>query len=126
MAVSLAAALLVIAVSQTTGRLAGGVISGVVLAVESNAIFFGTELRPYAWVILLAVIAVWMAVESIREGPSNRSGVLRLVFVVAACFAVLLHPTAMVTLGLLAVATFAVALLRWRNEARSALAVSTS
>ncbi len=117
LAVSLAAALLVIAVSQTTGRLAGGVISGVVLAVESNAIFFGTELRSYAWVILLAVIATWMSVESIREGPSNRSGVLRLVFVVAACFAVLLHPTAMVTLGLLAVATFAVALLSWRTQA---------
>jgi hypothetical protein len=114
LAVSLAAALLVIAVSHSTRRLAGGVIAGTVLAVESNAIFFGTELRPYAWVMLLAVVATWMAMELIRARSSYRPEVARLVLVVAICFAVLLHPTAVVTLAVLAAALLFLQMLAWR------------
>ncbi len=63
LAVSLASALLVIAVCKTSKRLAAGILSGLVLAVESNAIFFGTELRAYAWLMPLTVIALWSGVE---------------------------------------------------------------
>ena len=55
-ATSLACVVLTIGVTDWTKSLVAGVTSGLVLAIESNSIFFGTELRPYAYVILFASV----------------------------------------------------------------------
>ena len=73
----------VLAVAVASGLLCGGLsviyrcvpaglAAGLVLAWERNALFFGTELRPYAWVIAAATVVVvcfcrWMA----ATGPAG-------------------------------------------------------
>ncbi|TWU42225.1 hypothetical protein Poly41_05210 [Novipirellula artificiosorum] len=47
-----------------------GVFAGLLLAVESNSIFFGTELRPYAAVICLAAIACLLTARLWGQPPS--------------------------------------------------------
>ena len=108
LAVALASALLVVGVRQTTKSLAAGVLSGLILAIESSSIFFGTEFRPYAFVMLLSTIATWAAVNLLGQKSTVRPANLRLMFVVAVGVAALLHPTAIVTLGLLAIVVIAV------------------
>ena len=110
-AVALGCALLVLGVKQSTGRLAAGVLAGTILAIESNSLFFGTEFRPYAMVMLLSVIATWAAVALVdlrsRESEAKlQSGNQRLILVTAVCLAVLIHPTSVVTLGLLPLVVF--------------------
>ncbi len=102
LAVSFASALLVIAVTVTTGQVFAGVLAGLVLAVESNSIFFGTELRPYAWLLPLTVIAIWAAVEWLSDREVMAPPNLRLVLTISICLSALVHPTSMVTLGVLA------------------------
>ncbi len=107
LAVATASMLLVVGVSRSTGRVSAGVLAGSVLAVDNNSIFFGTEFRPYAWVILLSVIATWAATSLMREKNESNRARLRFVLVAAIGLATLLHPTAIVTLGLLAMFTAA-------------------
>ncbi|EMI19166.1 putative membrane protein [Rhodopirellula maiorica SM1] len=57
LAVSLACSCVFVAVAKFHRSLVGGIAAGLVLAAESNSIFFGTELRPYAAVILASAIA---------------------------------------------------------------------
>ncbi len=125
LAVSFAAALLVIGVSKTAQRLSAGILSGMVLAVESNAIFFGTELRAYSWLMLIAVIALWSGMELLNGPNAVKPSRLRLLFVASACLASLLHPTAMVTFGVLAAAVFGLQLVQWirRSDRRAAFNV---
>lgn len=66
-------------VAQISRRNMAGLAAGLVLAIESNALFFGTELRPYSAVILFSTIAavcfarVWQA-GSRHEAPASWAG----------------------------------------------------
>ncbi|MGB7346370.1 MAG: glycosyltransferase family 39 protein [Pirellulaceae bacterium] len=110
LAVAAASAFLVVGVKQSTGRLSAGVVSGAVLAVDSNSLFFGTEFRPYALVMLCSAIATWAAVTLLRANTKISRANLRLILVAATGVATLLHPTAIVTLSILACAVLLVAL----------------
>ena len=57
LATALSCVVLTIGVARWSGVLSAGITAGMVLAIERNAIFFGTEIRPYAWILLLASIA---------------------------------------------------------------------
>ncbi len=57
LAVAASCLLLTIAVGKSTGSLTAGITAGLVLAIENNSIFYGTELRPFAFVILFASVA---------------------------------------------------------------------
>ena len=109
LAVAVASVLLLFGVRQSTGSLPAGTLSGLVLAIETNSIWFGTEFRPYAFVMLLAVVATWAAVASLKSNSTISGGNLRLIFVVAAGAAALMHPTALVTLGVLSIVASLVA-----------------
>lgn len=61
------AAGLVWGVSRVSGSLIGGVAAGLALALESNAIFFGTELRPYAAVVFLSTIVLGLMASVMEE-----------------------------------------------------------
>ncbi len=63
LAVAVSSSLLVIAVSRMSEHLAGGIAAGLMLAIESNSLFFGTELRPYAAVMLATTVSCACAAE---------------------------------------------------------------
>lgn len=96
-ATALAAAVLVVGVARNGGGLLGGAIAGLLMAVDRNAIFFGTEARPYGLVVLAVAVAAWCGVERRRIGSRwARWGL------VAACFAgFLVHVTAAIPLAVL-------------------------
>lgn len=57
LAVAAACGVLTYGLARYTHSLVAGVTAGLILAIENNAIFFGTELRPFGTVILLSSIA---------------------------------------------------------------------
>ena len=101
LATSAAAALSVLGLKHVTGRLSAGLIAGAILTVESNSMFFGTELRPYSVVMLLSVIATWTTALAIQAKDSKLAARYRLAVVVTVCLATLVHPTSVIVLGLL-------------------------
>ena len=58
LAVAASCGVLTTGVARWTNSVAAGAASGMVMALESNSLFFGTELRPYALVILFASVAI--------------------------------------------------------------------
>ena len=101
--VTLTAVLLVIGVSLQTRRIFAGMISGGIVALDSNAVFFGCELRPYAAVMLCAVLATWAMMTWLDGGNgggesqpwSLRGARWRLAALFFICVAALLHPTSL-------------------------------
>ncbi|MCA9137129.1 MAG: hypothetical protein KDB00_10230 [Planctomycetales bacterium] len=139
----LAAALLVVGVTQRTGSVCAGMVAGAVLAVDPNGVFFGCELRPYAFVILYSVLATWSMMTWI--GGSKPSGDKasrltrnsyggarwRLAMLFWICVAALVHPTSLGVLALLIPVAFAVAwktgkLILWRADAFAAIIAVTT
>lgn len=76
-AVSLASGLASYVIATSFRSIAAGFTAGMVLAIEENSIFFGTELRPYALIILLSTIVVLgylrvLSSEELRQQKSAR------------------------------------------------------
>jgi hypothetical protein len=92
---SLAAAVTAAGVTRLTGNVVAGAIGGLFLAIEPNAIFFGTEVRAFAPVMLLTAIACWAWVSTFRS--SSRLPVRALLACVG--LATMIQP---MSLGLLA------------------------
>jgi mannosyltransferase len=57
LALSLSCAILTVGVARWSGSLLAGIVAGMLVATETNSLFFGTELRPYATVVLFASVA---------------------------------------------------------------------
>ncbi|MGI9474818.1 MAG: hypothetical protein ACR2NZ_25025, partial [Rubripirellula sp.] len=55
--VALSCSLITVAVARWCNSIPAGLTGGAVLAVENNSLFFGTELRPYGFIILCASVA---------------------------------------------------------------------
>ncbi len=66
-AVASACGVLTYGVGRWTNSLIGGTASGLSLALETNSLFFGTELRPYAVVILASSIATTCFVRRMSQ-----------------------------------------------------------
>lgn len=75
LAVAIGCGVLTGGVARISGRTVAGIAAGLAMAIESNSLFFGTELRPYSAVILFASVAavcfarVWR-VGSRRDAPA--------------------------------------------------------
>jgi hypothetical protein len=99
---SLSAAWLTWIVSKGDNRhcLVGGVTAGLALGLERNSLFFGTELRPYAVVMLLttAILAAALRWSSPAE-TSRRSVIDRMLVHVLVMFAAAIHVTSLTVLG---------------------------
>ncbi|WP_068258069.1 glycosyltransferase family 39 protein [Rubripirellula obstinata] len=80
---SIAAAVMTWGVNRWTGSRIGGVAAGLVMALESNAIFFGTEIRPYAVVILSASIATICFVKLLESDSPYAWNILAISVLVA-------------------------------------------
>ena len=92
-ATSLTAAICAWAVLRRTGSVVASLITGLILAIESNAIFYGTELRPYAWVMLAT--AIWLALDASE---------IRYRVILQACVAIIaivFQPTAIIAMAIL-------------------------
>ena len=74
LATSAACAILTYFMIRRFQCIAGGFTSGMILAIEQNSIFFGTELRPYALIILLSTIG--LACSLVLLGKSRATGVV--------------------------------------------------
>ena len=107
LATSLAASVLVLGVAGQTQRISAGIIAGGIVAVDPNAVFFGTELRPYAFVMLWAALASWTAMKSMTS--ETHRGCYRFAMVLSVSLAALIHPTSLGVLGPLACLTLLVA-----------------
>ncbi|MEL6105673.1 MAG: hypothetical protein AAFU85_06545 [Planctomycetota bacterium] len=98
LATALASGLLVLGVASQTRRLSAGVIAGGILALDPNAIFFGTELRPYALVMVCSVLATSASMMWLSEDLTGRSlggARYRLAMLFWICVAALIHPTSL-------------------------------
>lgn len=102
LAIAASSAVLTVGVGRWARSIAGGVSAGLVLGLESNSLFFGTELRAYAFVILFASIAlvcfIRLADEESRHDQHRRWAV----FVVSILLAALSQPTSVGVLAWLA------------------------
>ncbi|WP_182866311.1 hypothetical protein [Stieleria mannarensis] len=121
----LASVLLVVGVTWRTGKTSAGAVAGAVLAIDPNGVFFGCELRAYAFVMLYAVLAVWsmmawLGPSSERLDPGARNGSCpggarwRLAMLFWICVAALVHPTSLGVLALLVPLAVPVAW-KWRR-----------
>ena len=89
---SLAASVLVISIAQSRKCLLAGMVAGLLMALESNSIFYGTELRPFAFVILLGAIGSWALGQSFH-GLSYQSKHATSLLVLISTIAFALQPT---------------------------------
>lgn len=119
LASALASALLVVGVARRTGKVSAGLVAGGVLAIDPNGVFFGCELRAYAFVMLYAVLAVWSMMTWLGKAPAAVDGQgqrakhcfapthsyggarWRLAMLFWICVAALVHPTSLGVLSLL-------------------------
>lgn len=94
LAVAIAAAWLFVVVHRETGSAISGALSGGVVAVEANSLWFGTELRPYAAIMLVATFAFGATLRLMKDERGDR---LRQQLVLTACLiaGVLLQPTSL-------------------------------
>ncbi len=87
-------------------RMVGGLTAGLLLAFDRNGLFFGTELRPFAWVILASSIASLSLAELLRDRhtqPRLRTWTILFAAIVAAAA---LQPTSIAALGWLPLAAW--------------------
>jgi len=75
---SAAAAIVAVGVARCGRTILGGAVAGLMLAMEANAVFFGTEFRAYAAILPLAAIACWAWVRSRRVVSRFATGGSRL------------------------------------------------
>lgn len=108
LAVAIASVIVNVAVAQSTKNKIAGFASGMFLAIESNSIFFGTELRPYAVVMLASAAACCLAQTAWNRQPAER-GAAWVSLSVAIGIAAIMQFT---SLGILAWLPIAV-ILRW-------------
>jgi mannosyltransferase len=104
LAVAVACIVLLVGVSKWSKSLVAGAAAGLVLAIESNSLFFGTELRPYAFVILFSSLAVAGFLRLIDTRSRHDDRLAWTIFLMAILLATLCHPTAIGTLAILPVA----------------------
>lgn len=94
LALALSSVVLTVGIARWGRSVWAGMAAGMVLAAESNAIFFGTELRPYALVVLFGSVALVMFLHLLgqRTRHDNRAGWFTMN--AAVLLAVLFQPTA--------------------------------
>ena len=116
LAVAASSVVLTIGVARWTQSLAAGATAGFVIALESNSLFFGTELRPYAFVMLFSSVAVvcFLRLSAISSRSEDRSAWIGIM--VAILLAMLCQPTAIGVLAWLPLALLLVWLVRDRRQ----------
>ncbi len=92
-AVSIACGLLTFIISKSFRSHFAGITAGMILAIEENSLFFGTELRPYALIILLSTIAVLCFLSLLRERNLNSKRRTWILLLSTVLLAMIIQPT---------------------------------
>ncbi|EMI54365.1 hypothetical protein [Rhodopirellula sallentina] len=127
--VSSAAAWMVRIVTRTSGSLIGGVAAGLALGLESNAIFFGTELRPYAAIVflstaVLSVVTKIMDADFHHSDAIDRTGVVRRIGLhLVVLLAAAVHVTSLTVLAVMVVVFVLADWWRWRTNRSASFVV---
>ncbi len=116
LAVAASSVVLTVGVARWTKSFAAGVMAGLVIALESNAIFFGTELRPYAFVILFASVAVACFLRLSATESRHQHRRYWSAMIIAILLAALSQPTSIGVLACLPLILCCVWLLRDRRQ----------
>lgn len=116
LAVAASCVVLTAGVGRWTRSLVAGATAGLVMAMESNTLFFGTELRPYAFVILFSSIALVCFLRLVVVASRHEDRRAWVGLVVAILLAVLCQPTAIGVLAWLPLVLFGVWLIRDRRQ----------
>lgn len=97
--VAISCVVIVQGITKWTKSLLAGSVSGIILAVENNSLFFGTELRPFAFVILCSSIATVLFLQlTACESRQQRSGSWCLL-IGTVLFSTICQPTSLGVLG---------------------------
>lgn len=116
LAVSAACGLLTFGIGRWTNNLLAGLASGAILAIESNSLFFGTELRPYAFVILFSSIACLFYLRILDTRSRGEDSVGWCGLIVAVVLAAICQPTSAGVLAWLPLTLFAIWFVRDRKQ----------
>lgn len=111
-AVALSCGLLTVGVANWSRSLAAGLAAGLVLACEENSLFFGTELRPYAFVILFASLASVCWLKLLGSKSRHEQQALWSTFIGSALLGVLCQPTSATVFGLMLISLLGVWLMK--------------
>ncbi|MEM8667682.1 MAG: hypothetical protein AAGG48_09220 [Planctomycetota bacterium] len=84
---------LTIGVTHWSKGIAAGAVAGMMLATEINSVFFGTELRPYALVVLFASIALVVFLPLLQTKSRHDQRWYWLTLNAAVLLAILCQPT---------------------------------
>jgi mannosyltransferase len=103
---SLAAGIVTVGIAKHRGSLVAGCLAGLVMTVESNAIFYGTELRPFAFAMMFGALACYLATSDTLSQKQKLLGLMATVIMSG-----LFQPT---SIGVLA--WFVVAQLLWMMQ----------
>ncbi|MDG2222750.1 MAG: hypothetical protein P8L85_15325 [Rubripirellula sp.] len=93
-AVALSGVVLTAGIARWTGSLIAGIVAGMLIATETNSLFFGTELRPYGMVMLLASISLVLFLSLLGERSRHHQTGKWLGLNAAIILAILCQPTA--------------------------------
>ncbi|MFK8111525.1 MAG: glycosyltransferase family 39 protein [Rubripirellula sp.] len=115
LAVAVACSVLTIGITRWSRSIVAGVASGLTLAFESNSLFFGTELRPYAFVILFSSLAT-VSFLRLLQVPRHQSHSTLALFVISILLATLCQPTAAGVLAFLVLALLTVGTIANRRQ----------
>ncbi len=101
LAVAVGCSVLTAGIAKYSHSVLAGATAGAVLAIENNSIFFGTELRPFAFVILFASMATvcFANLASLTSRHGDRRSWIGLI--IAILLAALCQPTSLGVLWLL-------------------------
>lgn len=116
LAVSISCVILTVGVASWNRSLFAGATAGSILAIESNSIFFGTELRPFAFVILFASIASVCFVRLVASRSRHEARLAWIGMIAAILLAVLCQPTSLGVLVFLPVSIGCIWLFRAPRE----------
>jgi hypothetical protein len=116
LAVAAACVVLVFGVAKWAGSVVAGATAGLVLAVESNSLFFGTELRPYAFVIFFSSVALLCFLRLVALDSRHKDRPAWMGLIAAILLAMLCQPTAIGVLAWLPLVLCSVWLVRDRRE----------
>jgi hypothetical protein len=116
LAVSAASSVLVIGLTRWSRSLPAGIAGGLILAIESNSLFFGTELRPYAFVVLFSSIACVLFLRLCGSTSRQAQQKTWIMLLVAILLATLCQPTAIGALAWLPITLISIWFVRDRRE----------
>ena len=113
-------------ITKWTSSSLAGLVSGLILAVEKNSLFFGTELRPFALVILFSSLAIILFLQLLSSDSRHQRPRTWGWLIVTVLLSTICQPTSLGVLGWLPLGLCTIWLIRNPSEFRRITWVDTA